>query len=52
MTGEMSKAEITAALEDIAGSGAADLFLELQRQGISFNQFYNGAASTQYQTNE
>lgn len=52
MTGEMSKAEITAALEDIAGSGAADLFLELQRQGISFNQFYNGAASTQYQTNK
>lgn len=52
MTGEMSKAEITAALEDIAGSGAADLFLELQRQGMSFNQFYNGAASTQYQTNK
>lgn len=49
MKGEMTTAEITAALEDIAGSGAADLFLELQRQGKTFNQFYEGAAATQYQ---
>lgn len=49
MKGEMTTAEISAALEDIAGSGAADLFLELQRQGKTFNQFYEGAAATQYQ---
>ena len=52
MKGEMTNAEIASALEDIGGSGAADLFLELQRQGKTFNEFFAGAASTQYQTNK
>ena len=52
MKGEMTTAEIASALEDIAGSGAADLYVELLRQGKSFDQFFAGATATQYQTNE
>jgi hypothetical protein len=52
MKGEMTTAEISSALEDIAGSGAADLYVELLRQGKSFDQFFAGASATQYQTNE
>ena len=52
MKGEMTTAEIASALEDIAGSGAADLYVELLRQGKSFDQFFAGATATQYQTDK
>ena len=45
-----NKTKITTIVGDILGDAGADFFIELERQQKSFDQFMNGAASTQITT--
>lgn len=45
-----NKTKITAIVGDILGDAGADLFVELERQGKTINQFLEGAAATQITT--
>lgn len=48
--GKFSATEVYAAVSDLIGDAGANMLIEIQRKGLSIDQFLSGAAATQFMT--